>query len=42
MPVMVLVPASKESEAGVLPDTKILAEMGRFDDCANRQAGSEN
>jgi hypothetical protein len=25
---MVIVPASKESEAGVLPDTKILAEMG--------------
>jgi hypothetical protein len=32
MRVMVIVPASKESEAGVLPDTKILAEMGRFNE----------
>jgi len=29
---MVLVPASKESEAGVLPDTKILTEMGKFNE----------
>ena len=29
---MVIVPASKESEAGVLPDTKILAEMGTFNE----------
>jgi hypothetical protein len=27
---MVMVPASEESEAGVLPDEKIFAEMGRF------------
>ena len=32
MRVMVLVPASKESEAGVLPDTKILTEMGKFNE----------
>jgi len=29
---MVIVPASKESEAGVLPDTKILAEMAKFNE----------
>ena len=29
---MVIVPASRESEAGVLPDTKILAEMGKFNE----------
>jgi hypothetical protein len=29
---MVIVPASTESEAGVLPDTKILAEMGKFNE----------
>jgi hypothetical protein len=29
---MVIVPASKESEAGVLPDTKILTEMGKFNE----------
>jgi hypothetical protein len=29
---MVLVPANKESEAGVLPDTKILTEMGKFNE----------
>jgi hypothetical protein len=29
---MVLVKANKESEAGVLPDTKILAEMGKFNE----------
>lgn len=29
---MVLVPANKESEAGVLPDEKILAEMGMFNE----------
>ena len=29
---MVLVKASKESEAGVLPDGKLLAEMGKFNE----------
>jgi hypothetical protein len=29
---MVMVPASKESEAGVLPDEKILAEMNKFNE----------
>ena len=29
---MVIVKANKESEAGVLPDEKILAEMGKFND----------
>ena len=29
---MVIVPASKDSEAGVFPDTKILAEMGKFNE----------
>jgi hypothetical protein len=29
---MVLVPANKESEAGVLPDEKMLAEMGKFNE----------
>lgn len=29
---MVLVPASKESEAGVLPTTELLAEMGEFNE----------
>src|SRR5256884_7418804 len=29
---MIMVPASKESEAGVLPDRKILAEMGKFNE----------
>ena len=29
---MVLVPASKESEAGVLPDEKILTDMGKFNE----------
>jgi hypothetical protein len=32
MRVMVIVPASKESEAGVLPDTKILTDMGKFNE----------
>lgn len=32
MRVMVMVPASKESEAGVLPDTKILTEMTKFNE----------
>ena len=32
MRVMVLVKASKESEAGVLPDPKLLAEMGNFNE----------
>jgi len=29
---MVLVKASKESEAGVMPDQKILADMGRYNE----------
>ena len=29
---MMIVKASKESEAGVLPDAKILEEMGKFND----------
>jgi hypothetical protein len=29
---MIMVPASKESEAGVLPDGKLLAEMGKFNE----------
>ena len=29
---MVIVPGNKESEAGVLPDEKILAAMGRFNE----------
>ena len=29
---MVLVPASKESEAGVLPDEKLFTEMGKFNE----------
>jgi hypothetical protein len=32
MKVMVIVKASKESEAGVLPDEKILTEMGNFNE----------
>src|SRR5881628_275595 len=32
MRVMVIVPASKESEAGVLPDRKILTDMGKFNE----------
>jgi hypothetical protein len=32
MRVMVLVKASKESEAGALPDKKILTEMGKFNE----------
>lgn len=32
MRVMVLVKASKESEAGVLPDKKILTDMGKFNE----------
>ncbi len=32
MRVMVLVKASKESEAGVMPDAKILTEMGKFNE----------
>src|SRR5215831_2627911 len=32
MRVMVLVPASKESEAGVLPDAKLFTEMGKFNE----------
>jgi hypothetical protein len=29
---MVIVPANKESEAGVLPDGKLLGEMGKFNE----------
>ena len=32
MRVMVIVKASKESEAGVMPDAKLLADMGRFNE----------
>src|SRR5262245_15482948 len=32
MRVMVLVKANKDSEAGVLPDTKMLTEMGKFNE----------
>lgn len=32
MRVMVLVKASKDSEAGVLPSTELLAEMGKFNE----------
>src|SRR5690349_11752474 len=32
MRVMVIVKASKESEAGVLPDAKILTEMGKYNE----------
>ena len=32
MRVMVIVKASKESEAGVLPDQKILTEMGKYNE----------
>jgi hypothetical protein len=32
MRVMVLVKANRESEAGILPDQKILAEMGKFNE----------
>jgi hypothetical protein len=32
MRVMVMVPASKESEAGVLPDAKLLTDMGKFNE----------
>jgi hypothetical protein len=35
---MVTVPASKESEAGVIPDAKLMAEMGKFNQEMN-QAG---
>ena len=32
MRVMVIVKASKESEAGIMPDTKILADMGKYNE----------
>jgi hypothetical protein len=32
MQVMVIVKASKESEAGIMPNQKLLAEMGKFND----------
>ena len=32
MRVMVIVPASKESEAGMLPDRKLLTDMGKFNE----------
>jgi hypothetical protein len=30
MKVMVIVKATKESEAGMMPDEKVIAEMGKF------------
>ena len=32
MRVLVIVPGNKESEAGVMPDTKLLTEMGKFNE----------
>jgi hypothetical protein len=32
MKFMVIVKASKDSEAGVMPDTKLLAEMGKYNE----------
>ena len=32
MRVLVVVPGNKDSEAGVMPDTKILTEMGKFNE----------
>jgi hypothetical protein len=32
MRVMVIVKASKDSEAGILPDKKILGEMGKYNE----------
>jgi hypothetical protein len=32
MRVMVIVKASKESEAGIMPDTKMLADMGKYNE----------
>jgi hypothetical protein len=32
MRVMVIVKANKESEAGIMPDTKMLAEMGKYNE----------
>ncbi len=32
MRVMVIIKANKESEAGVLPDEKLLTEMGQFNE----------
>ena len=32
MRVMVMVPGNKESEAGVMPDPKLLADMGKFNE----------
>ena len=32
MRVMVMVPGSKESEAGIMPDTKILTDMGKYNE----------
>ena len=32
MKVMVIVKATKNSEAGILPDEKLLAEMGKFNE----------
>jgi hypothetical protein len=32
MRVMVMVPGNKDSEAGVMPDTKILTDMGKFNE----------
>jgi len=32
MRVLVIVPGNKDSEAGVMPDTKLLTEMGKFNE----------
>ena len=32
MRVLVMVPGNKDSEAGVMPDTKLLTEMGKFNE----------
>jgi hypothetical protein len=42
MTVMVIVPATKESEAGMMPDEKVIAEMGKFKEelCLRLQRGA--
>ena len=41
MKVMVIVKATKESEAGMMPDEKVIAEMGKFKEelCLRLQRG---
>jgi hypothetical protein len=43
MKVMVIVKATKESEAGMMPDEKVIAEMGKFQEalCLRRQSRRE-